>query len=181
MKKQFFSIYLIFTFLTIFSFSCEKDTSEYPEDELELITTVSLTFTPATGSAKSFKWTDKDGTGGLAPVIESIVLAANTSYTISTSFLDESKSPAYNVTEDIQEDGYEHLVCYTSSGSAPAVQITDLDKKKDPLGLAGTAKTTTAGNGSLKISLKHIPDKKSATPCSTGETDIEVTFPVTIN
>jgi hypothetical protein len=181
MKKQFFSIYLIFTFLTIFSFSCEKDTSEYPEDELELITTVSLTFTPATGSAKSFKWTDKDGTGGLAPVIESIVLAANTSYTISAEFFDESKSPAYNVTEDIQEDGYEHLVCYTSSGSAPAVQITDLDKKKDPLGLAGTAKTTTAGNGSLKISLKHIPDKKSATPCSTGETDIEVTFPVTIN
>jgi hypothetical protein len=181
MKKQFFSIYLIFTFLTIFFFSCEKDTSEYPEDELELITTVSLTFTPATGSAKSFKWTDKDGTGGLAPVIESIVLAANTSYTISAEFFDESKSPAYNVTEDIQEDGYEHLVCYTSSGSAPAVQITDLDKKKDPLGLAGTAKTTTAGNGSLKISLKHIPDKKSATPCSTGETDIEVTFPVTIN
>jgi hypothetical protein len=181
MKKQFFSIYLIFTFLTIFSFSCEKDTSEYPEDELELITTVSLTFTPATGSAKSFKWTDKDGAGGLAPVIESIVLAANTSYTISAEFFDESKSPAYNVTEDIQEDGYEHLVCYTSSGSAPAVQITDLDKKKDPLGLAGTAKTTTAGNGSLKISLKHIPDKKSATPCSTGETDIEVTFPVTIN
>jgi hypothetical protein len=181
MKKQFFSIHLIFTFLTIFSFSCEKDTSEYPEDELELITTVRLTFTPATGSAKSFKWTDKDGTGGLAPVIESIVLAANTSYTISAEFFEESKSPAYNVTEDIQEDGYEHLVCYTSSGSAPAVQITDLDKKKDPLGLAGTAKTTTAGNGSLKISLKHIPDKKSATPCSTGETDIEVTFPVTIN
>ena len=181
MKKQFFSIYLIFTFLTIFSFSCEKDNSEYPEDELELITTVSLTFTPATGSAKSFKWTDKDGAGGIAPVIESIVLAANTSYTISTSFLDESKSPVYNVTEEILEDGYEHLVCYTSSGSAPAVQITDLDKKKDPLGLAGTAKTTTAGNGSLKISLKHIPDKKSATPCSTGETDIEVTFPVTIN
>ena len=181
MKKQFFSIYLIFTFLTIFSFSCEKDTEGYPEDELELITTVSLTFTPATGSAKSFKWTDKDGAGGLAPVIESIVLAANTSYTISAEFFDESKSPAYNVTEDIQEDGYEHLVCYTSSGSAPAVQITDLDKKKDPLGLAGTAKTTTAGNGSLKISLKHIPDKKSATPCSTGETDIEVTFPVTIN
>jgi hypothetical protein len=181
MKKQFFSIYLIFTFLTIFSFSCEKDTSEYPEDELELITTVSLTFTPATGSAKSFKWTDKDGTGGLAPVIESIVLAANTSYTISAEFFDESKSPAYNVTEDIQEDGYEHLVCYTSSGSAPAVQITDLDKKKDPLGLAGTAKTTTAGNGSLKISLQHIPDKKSTTPCSTGETDIEVTFPVTVN
>jgi hypothetical protein len=181
MKKQFFSIYLIFTFLTIFSFSCEKDTEGYPEDELELITTVSITFTPASGAAKSFKWTDKDGTGGLAPVIESIVLAANTSYTISAEFFDESKSPAYNVTEDILEDGYEHLVCYTSSGSAPAVQITDLDKKKDPLGLAGTARTTTAGNGSLKISLKHIPDKKSATPCSTGETDIEVTFPVTIN
>ena len=181
MKNQFFSINLIFSLLILFSFSCEKDTEGYPEDESELITTVSITFTPASGTAKSFKWTDKDGAGGIAPVIESIVLAANTSYTISTSFLDESKSPAYNVTEEILEDGYEHLVCYTSSGSAPAVQITDLDKKKDPLGLAGTLKTTTAGNGSLQIILKHIPDKKSTTPCSTGETDIEVTFPVTIN
>ena len=55
------------------------------------------------------------------------------------------------------------------------------DKKKNPLGLAGTIKTTTAGNGSIKVSLKHTPDKKAATPCSTGETDVELTFPVTIN
>jgi len=181
MKNQLFSTFLFFAFLAFISSSCEKDTTGDPDNESELITTVSITFTPASGAARSFKWTDKDGAGGIAPVIESIVLAANTSYTISTSFLDESKSPAYNVTEEILEDGYEHLVCYTSSGSAPAVQITDLDKKKDPLGLAGTAKTTTVGNGSLQIILKHIPDKKSTTPCSTGETDIEVTFPVTIN
>ena len=181
MKNQFFSIYLIFSLLILLSFSCEKDTEVYPEDESELITTVSITFTPASGAAKSFKWTDKDGAGGIAPVIESIVLTANTSYTISTTFLDESKTPAYNITEEVQEESYEHLVCYVSSGSAPEVQITDQDKKKYPLGLAGTIKTTTAGNGSIKVSLKHMPDKKAATPCSTGETDVEVTFPVTIN
>ena len=181
MKNQIFSIYLIFTYLTIFTLSCEKDTTADPDNESELITTVSITFTPSTGAAKSFKWTDKDGAGGLAPVIDSIVLASNTSYIISTTFLDESKSPAENITAEIQGESDEHLICYAVSGSVPAVQVTDQDKKKNPLGLAGTLKTTTAGNGSIKVSLKHMPDKKASTPCSTGETDVEVTFPVTIN
>jgi hypothetical protein len=181
MKNQLFSTFLFFTFLTFISFSCEKDTTGNLDNESELITTVSITFTPSTGAAESFKWTDKDGAGGLAPVIESITLAANTSYTISTSFLDESKSPAKSITEEIQEESDEHLVCYAVSGSVAAVQITDQDKKKNPLGLVGTLKTTTTGNGSIKVSLKHMPDKKASTPCSTGETDVEVTFPVTIN
>ena len=181
MKNHLFSTFFFFAFLAFISFSCEKDTTGDPDNESELITTGSITFTPASGAAKSFKWTDKDGAGGLAPVIESIVLAANTSYTISTSFLDESKSPVENITAEILKESNDHLVCYAVSGSAPAVQITDQDKKKNPLGLAGTIKTTTAGNGSIKVSLKHMPDKKASTPCSTGETDVEVTFPVTIN
>jgi hypothetical protein len=181
MKKQIFSIFLVFSFLSIFNFSCERDAAGDPDNESELITTVSITFTPATGAARTFKWADKDGAGGLAPVIESISLAANTNYTTSVNFLDESKSPALSITAEIQEESNDHLVCYTASGNGPTIQITDQDKKKNPLGLSGTAKTATAGSGSLKISLKHEPDKKSATPCSTGETDVEVTFPVTIN
>ena len=143
MKNHLFSTFFFFAFLAFISFSCEKDTTGDPYNESELITTVSITFTPASGAAKSFKWTDKDGAGGLAPVIESIVLAANTSYTISTSFLDESKSPVENITAEILKESNDHLVCYAVSGSAPAVQITDQDKKKNPLGLAGTIKTTT--------------------------------------
>lgn len=181
MKNQLFSTFFFFAFIAFLSFSCEKDTTGDPDNESELITTVSLTFTTTSGAAKSFKWTDKDGAGGLAPVIESIVLAANTSYTISTSFLDESKSSVENITAEILEESNDHLVCYAVTGLVPAVQITDQDEKKNPLGLAGTIKTTTAGNGSIKVSLKHTPDKKASTPCSTGETDVEVTFPVTIN
>ena len=105
MKNQLFSTFFFFAFLAFISFSCEKDTTGDPDNESELITTVSITFTPASGAAKSFKWTDKDGAGGLAPVIESIVLAANTSYTISTSFLDESKSPVENMMVACIESG----------------------------------------------------------------------------
>ena len=86
MKNQLFSTLFFFAFLAFISFSCEKDTTGDPDNESELITTVSITFTPASGAAKSFKWTDKDGAGGLAPVIESIVLAANTSYTFLPPF-----------------------------------------------------------------------------------------------
>ena len=180
MKNQIFSTFFFFAFLAYISFSCEKDTTANPNNESELITTVSMTFTPASGSAKTFKWADKDRVGSLAPVIDSIVLAANTSYTVSAEFSDESKSPVENLTADILKDRNDHLVCYTSSGFASAVQITDQDKKKNPLGLEGTFVTTTAGNGSLKVCLKHKPDKKATTPCSTGETDVEVIFPVVI-
>jgi hypothetical protein len=181
MKNQLFPFILLCLSVSFLFWGCEKDNSGDPDNESELITTVSITFTPASGTAKSFKWSDKDGAGGLAPVIESVVLAANTNYTISTSFLDESKSPAENITAEIQEESNDHLVCYVVTGNVPAVQITDQDKKKNPLGLTATAKTTTAGNGTIKISLKHLPDKKASSPCATGETDVEVIFPVTIN
>jgi len=166
----------------LFSLSaCEKDEAAIPESESELITTVIATFTPTTGSARVFKWSDKDGAGGLAPVIQSIALPANSSFTVSLVFLDESKSPVVDITPEIQEESKEHLVCYTSSGAFPAVTITDQDARKRPLGLLGTLKTDAAGSGSLRVVLKHEPDKKSATPCNTGETDVEVSFPASIN
>ncbi|MBK7870006.1 MAG: hypothetical protein IPJ74_04585 [Saprospiraceae bacterium] len=62
----------------------------------------------------------------------------------------------------------------------PSPTIQDMDENGKPLGLVSTLKTGAAGNGTLKISLKHEPDKDAANACNTGETDAEQTFNVVI-
>jgi hypothetical protein len=160
--------------------SCEKDKDADPDNEQELITTVRLTFTGG-GATLTFNAADKDGAGGLAPVIDQVVLKPNTDYTLSVQFLDESKTPAGDITKEVAEESDEHLVCYAASGAMPLPGITDKDKKDKPLGLKSSFKTGAAGVGSLKVTLKHEADKNNATPCNTGETDAEATFPVSVN
>lgn len=174
---------MLFIFLPalLLTTGCDRDDDNEPENEQELITTVTLTFTPtAGGSAIVATAKDLDGDGGNPPVVQDIELAANTDYTLAISFLDESKNPVENITEEVEEESNEHLVCLVGSGAMPSPTIQDTDDNGDPLGLVSTFKTGAAGNGSLKVTLKHEADKSAATPCATGETDAEQTFNVTV-
>lgn len=165
----------------LFTTSCDKDEDNAPDNEQELITTVALTFTPTTGSAVTATAKDLDGDGGNAPVIQPIVLKANTDYNLSVTFSDESKTPVDNITEEVKTESNEHLVCFVATGAMPAPIAQDKDNNGKNLGLANSFKTGAAGTGTLKITLKHLADKASANACSTGETDVEQTFNVTIN
>lgn len=160
---------------------CDKDDDNTPDNEQELITTVSLTFTPATGSPSTFTAKDLDGDGGNAPTIQPVTLKANTDYTLTVGFADDSKSPAENITEEVKEESNEHLVCLVGTSAMPSPTIQDKDDAGKNLGLTSKFKTGAAGTGTLKITLKHEPDKNSANACSTGETDVEQTFNVTIS
>ncbi|MDX1939625.1 MAG: hypothetical protein SFU99_03690 [Saprospiraceae bacterium] len=174
---------MFFVFLSAFVFitGCDKDDDNGPGNEQELITSIILTFAPTGGgipivvSAK-----DLDGDGGNPPVIQNIELKANTDYALSVSFLDESKSPVENITEEVEEENVEHLVCLVGSGAMPSPVIQDKDDNGKLLGLVSILKTGAAGNGTLKVSLKHEPDKNAANACSTGETDAEQTFNVAV-
>lgn len=165
----------------LFTVGCDKDDDEEPTNEQELITTVTLTFTPTSGSAIVATAKDLDGAGGNAPTIQAINLKSNTDYTLAVAFADESKSPAEDITEEVEEESNEHLVCLVASGAMPTPTIQDKDAAGKDLGLKSKFKTGAAGAGTLKITLKHEPDKSSANACSTGETDVEQTFTVTIN
>jgi hypothetical protein len=164
---------------TLFT-ACDKD-SEMSGNEQELITTVKLTFSEAGGSSFNFSVKDLDGEGGNPPVAEEIKLIANTAYTISAEFLDESVAgDTKDLTVEVKEEREDHLVCYSKTFASSDLAITDTDGNGKPLGLKSTLTTGAAGTGSLTVSLKHEPDKSSANPCATGETDAEVTFPVKI-
>lgn len=164
--------------------ACQQDDDDMPDpdNEQEVITTVQLNFTPdGGGAALTFVFSDEDGPGGNAPAVDDIVLAANTTYEVTVDFLDRSNpaDPEF-ITEEVQEEAEEHLVCYVVAGSVPALTIKDQDVNGDPLGLIASITTGTAGTGTLTVILKHEAAKDAADPCSTGETDVEAAFQVEI-
>ena len=160
--------------------ACDKD-DDHDHLDQELITTVVMTFTETGGGSSTFKVVDLDGDGGNPPVVEEIKLKANTEYTVSVKFLDESNpADVEDITKEVLEEADEHLVCFTATGAMIAPTITDADEDGKPLGLQSTLTTGDAGTGSLRVVLKHEPNKSASNPCATGETDVDVTFPVKI-
>jgi hypothetical protein len=178
MKTKFWIIGL----LSLSIFSCEK--TEVEEEENELITTIKLKLTEG-GSTQTFAYKDLDGDGGKAPTIDNITLKANKTYTLAVELLNESVSPAQDLTKEIEAEKDEHLFVYTSS---PATLFTytygDKDTRNFPVGLTGTLKTTTTGTGKLKVQLRHQPPANgSPTKNGTvtpGSDDINVDFNVAV-
>lgn len=162
--------------------ACSDDDDPTPDEENEQITTVTYLLTPTTGggAAVTATWRDTDGTGGSAPTIGSLGLRPNTTYTGSIVLLDETKSPVADVTEEVEEESDEHLLVYASTpASLLAITRTDRDSKNLEVGLATQLVTNAAGIGSLRVTLRHQPVGKDGT-ATPGDTDVEVTFPVTV-
>lgn len=159
----------------------DKDDPSNPIDinEQEVITSVTLNFVN-TSNKKSFltKWRDSDGSGGAAPVIDSIFLDTNTVYNVSIEFLDESGSTVKDITAEIKSESSAHLVCFEPTSNHVSVKRTDSDGTYE-IGLSSSWKTTTKDDGKITISLKHQLDVKDGT-CTPGETDVEVVFPLIV-
>lgn len=178
--KELFKLIGILLFPLVI-FSCEKDQDQVMDNEEELITDVVLTFTDDQGSNQSFTFSDPDGPGGNAPSQDEIRLSSVYSYELSIQFLNASDPmDVEDITEEVMEEAAEHLVCFEWTGNINSVTITDTDDNNLPLGLESLITTGQPGTGSLTISLKHLPDKTNTLPCTTGETDVEVSFQVVI-
>lgn len=175
---------ILFATLMLAATACNKDDDDdhAGENEEELITTVRLIFTNTqTNAVSSFEGKDLDGVGGNPPLIDPVALDAQSSYDVRVEFLDESNAQSVeDITEEVEEEDEEHLVCYDFTGNINQVQTTDTDGDGNPLGLEATLSTGDAGAGTLTVTLKHEPDKNAADPCATGETDVELQFNVTI-
>lgn len=166
---------------------CDRANNPEPADENELITTVSLKFTEqGTTNAQTFTYRDIDGDGGQAPTkFDAITLTAGKTYDLAISFQDESKSPADDITAEINQKKDEHLVVYTPSpASLLTVTITDKDSRNYPVGLTSTAKAGAAGTGILNVQLRHQPPVNgqpvkngTATP---GSDDVNLKFTLTV-
>jgi hypothetical protein len=181
MKLKHIQLFAIVLLAGLIIMGCKKKKEEDVEEE-ENITTVKVTLTPVTGgTAQTFTWKDVDGPGGNAPIIDQIVLPASIPSTCSLQFLDESKTPAVDITPEIIAEGTDHQVYYEATGVSVTVTSLNSDANSLPLGNTSFWGNSGAGNGSMKITLKHKPGaKKAGDAVTVGETDIEVTFPVKI-
>lgn len=176
-----------------------------PENDQEVVTTVSLTFTPESGgSPVTVRSADPENDG--APVIDPITLTAGTTYGLSIAFLNEQAEPAEDLTIEVEEEGEEHQVLVfgdgvegPATGANPDRVVThayaDEDANGLPIGIANTVVAVTAGTGSLQVMLRHLPPENDvATKTDTiaadfagggsasipGDVDADVTFPLTV-
>lgn len=180
MKKK-FTAGTLFLVLIFFISSCKKDKA--PVNEEELITTVALRFTEAgTTNQSTFIFRDLDGEGGNAPsVFEGIQLGAGKTYNLSIIMLNETVSPADSISNEIVNEAVDHQFYFQPSGVAVNISNLNNDPLGLPLGITSTWTTGVAGNGTVRITLKHKPGLKSAgDPITVGDTDVELDWPVTI-
>lgn len=166
---------------------CGEDPVDPNEEELITTLTVSLVDANDASNTAELKFVDLDGEGGDAPTITGATLKASTTYNATISVLNESESPAENITTEIQKEDEEHQFFYVAGGGLNVTtSYSDKDSMDNPIGLKFEIVTGAASTGTLKVVLRHEPNK-AATGVSAGditnaggETDIESTFEVTI-
>ncbi len=180
--------------------ACGQD-DPVKENVPELITRVTLTFSPATGSPVVASATDPDGEGVQPLVVDNpIALLSGQPYSLQLDLINTllpSSDPGYSITDEVAEEGDEHLFFFawtegyfsspTGNGNldqrSDPISYADQDVNGLPLGLSTDWATgpPTSGTGTFRVVLKHQPGSKSATSRSTdGESDLDVTFPISI-
>ena len=174
----------MYALLAIAMVGCsDDDTPPEPVNEVEVITTVILTLTPDSGEEVVLTTRDDDGDGPNEPETTiSGSFAENTQYLGAVRFLNETETPAEEITDEVLEEADEHQVFYTTTDGLN-IQTTyeDEDSQGNPLGLQITLTTGVASQGSLTVTLRHEPVKPNdGLDSAGGETDIATSFDVTI-
>ena len=173
-------------------------------NEMEVITTVTLAFTPSVGgAAMTFEVDDPDGDGGDPPTSDPIMLAPGM-FTLAVGFENRLEDPPEIITTEVMDESDQHQVFFTGTGvngpasdqpGAPLTQAYgDMDVNGLPIGLANTI-TAVAGTGMLTVTLRHMPPvndtpvkvaglaeqvKTGGISSIGGETDATVNFAVTV-
>jgi hypothetical protein len=172
MKVSRFSIVtttlLILTLLICFS-ACDRTKIV---DE-EVITTVEL---HDHEGGKEYQWEDLEGDGN--PKVDTVRVKKGEITEFELHFYDKSTGTQKEITAEIRTLGAEHLVVYATPSSAIKLTIEDKDANGKPLGLTTLWDVTASGQTTMRVTLKHMPNKSATDPSATGDTDIDVTFPV---
>ena len=163
---------MVITLCSIIIFSaCKKEAV----DEQENLNVLKLKI-----GSTTYTWSDIDGAGGAAPKIDSIKLTPNGSFAVDVTIQDGSANPVKDFTPEIIAEKDAHLFIYKVTGATVIVSDLSKDTKGKDFGQTATLKTGTASSGTLQILLKHNADKAASDPSKTGETDLDIVFPVVI-
>lgn len=199
MTKQYLTSLMLL--LSVFGFTaCGDDNDPVKEDTPELITKVTLTFTPVSGSAITVNATDPDGDGAQGLQIDGpINLQSDLPYTLQIDLFNTLVDPSndgYNINDEIESEGDEHIFYFSWTNDVFAdpegngnidsrtddVNYQDFDNVLQPIGLTTSWRGAAGKSGEFRLLLKHQPGVKSETSTSDqGETDLDLTFTVNVN
>ena len=203
MINQFRILPLLAILFTAVIVSCSSDDdTEAPEEEeeVEVITSVTLMFTPtAGGTPVTASAVDPDGEGAQElQIVNPIELEVNTEYTMTYMILNAlDPTDPEDIGEEILEEDNEHQFFYSFSNGAFAsptgngnidnasdpLNYNDQDENGNPVGLSTswTTPETPLAEGMFTARLQHQPDLKSATTgANDGDTDFDLTFTLNI-
>ena len=183
LKKAYiqYALKIFFTLLaSTVIYSCSKGDDDPEEvNEQEVINRVSIVLSEGSNS-QTVTWNE----GSTPPAI---TLDVDKTYTASIYFYDASDpTDVEDITEEVIEEVDEHYCLWEIAGlsdflitSAP----TDYAGSDGiPINLITEWGTGGAESGNIKVTLIHEPANKTGTTRSSigGETDIELTFPTTV-
>jgi hypothetical protein len=111
----------------------------------------------------------------------------NTTYSGTLKILNETESPAEDITLEIIEEDEDHQFFFSFSNDIATTTYSDEDSNGNPVGVKFSLLTGTAGSGSFTITLRHEPNKSAENVVSGditnagGATDVQVTFDISVN
>ena len=200
MKKNIFKLnILLYSLLSLVIFTACEDDDVVPEEEeeMEVITDVTLIFTSDAGAVVTASAQDPDGEGVQELVVlDEIQLQAGTNYTLTFDIMNNLETPGESIGEEIAEEDDEHQIFFawtegafsnpTGNGNidnaSDPVNYNDTDGNGNALGLntSWTAGDPTTA-ASFTVRLQHQPDVKTSTSgANDGDTDFELQFRLTI-
>jgi hypothetical protein len=166
--------------------ACKKEEKAVspPVPGNEFLTSVKLIATNTTDSTdiQTAKWAQIDQNVAPDTSLAHLTLKKDKVYNVQVLFLDETKTPASDITADIHDRANYHLICFLmASGLNLTVTRLDHDGNTPPLEVGLTDNFTTGGisSGNLEVVLHHQPNVKNG-DCDRGSVDADVNFRITI-
>ena len=200
MKKNIFKLnILLYSLLSLVIFTACEDDDVVPEEEeeMEVITDVTLVFTSDAGAVVTASAQDPDGEGVQELVVkDEIKLQSGTTYTLTFDIMNNLESPGEDIGDEIAEEDDEHQLffAWTEGAFSNPTGNGNIDNASDPVNYndadgngsaLGLNTSWTAGDpttaASFTVRLQHQPDVKTSTSgANDGDTDFELQFRLTI-
>lgn len=176
--KNLFAILIALTTLL----SCSKDDPQISHSELITGFKIVLIATDLS-DAIIIEHRDLDGPDGPAqPFSTTVVLRANTTYEGTMEILNQNATPTENLKAEIVAEGEDHQVFFQTNSVNLSIDYMDEDASGMPIGIESRFNVGEAGQGKMKIQIKHQPEKNTQgdSDRAGGTIDIEGEFDVII-
>ena len=179
--------YMVYLVLAIGLLACNGEDENIETADKRLITDITFVLGTSGGNPDVvMTYSDPDGLGGSDPVVTGGTLVANTIYFGTLDMTNNAQSPPLDVDEDINSNKEDNQVFFSVSGIDLSINYADADGNGNPIGLFTALMSGGPGTGSITISVQRglnkfgtgVSDGNIAN--AGGTTDVQVTFPVSI-